>query len=177
MLSDETAVGQFPVDVIQTADRTIQEAESIYPYHKNLVSRDRTQAIARAAADLVSELNAQPIVLTSSGRAAREVSRFRPNANITVFSHTDAVLNRLCIAWGLNPAGVIPPEKDTTKLLSHVIQTALRSGAVKESDVVTIVHGFLTGVTGTTNTIQVLDLREYLATAHQKSEAVRSAAR
>jgi pyruvate kinase len=177
MLSDETAVGQFPVEVIQTADRAIQDAESIYPYYKNLVARDRTQAIARAAADLVSELNSQPIVLTSTGRAAREVSRFRPNANITVFSHNDAVLNRLCITWGLNPAGVIPPEKDTAQLLRHVIQAALRSGAVKESDVVTIVHGFLTGVTGTTNTIQVLDLREYLSTANQKSEAAQGAAR
>ena len=47
--------------------------------------------------------------------------------------------------------------------MEMVIEGALNSGLVSETDVVTIVHGFLTGVSGTTNTIQVLDLQKYLA--------------
>ena len=43
-----------------------------------------------------------------------------------------------------------------------MIQSALDLGAVSENDVVTIVHGFLTGVSGTTNAVQVLSMREYL---------------
>ena len=43
-----------------------------------------------------------------------------------------------------------------------MVQSALDLGAVKETDVVTIVHGFLTGVSGTTNAVQVLSMQEYL---------------
>jgi hypothetical protein len=43
-----------------------------------------------------------------------------------------------------------------------VIQAALDAGTISNIDVVTIVHGFLPGVSGTTNAVQVLDMREYL---------------
>ena len=164
LLSDETTIGKYPVEAVKYADAAIREAEKIYPYYrKDLTARDRTQAIAGAAGDLVQSLNAKPIVLTSTGRAAFEVSRFRPANDIIVFSHDEAVLRRLCLGWGLAPMGVIPPERDVPRLVAMIIMRALATGLVNDTDVVTIVHGFLTGVTGTTNTIQVLDVKEYLA--------------
>jgi hypothetical protein len=45
LLSDEIAVGQYPVEAVRMADITIREAEKIYPYYKSLDSWDRTQAI------------------------------------------------------------------------------------------------------------------------------------
>ena len=59
--------------------------------------------------------------------------------------------------------GVIPPEPDIAKLVSMLINESIATGLVADTDVVTIVHGVMTGVSGTTNTIQVLDLKEYLA--------------
>ena len=58
---------------------------------------------------------------------------------------------------------VIPPERDVARLVSMLIQGALDSNLVAEDDVVTIVHGYLPGVSGTTNTIQVLDVKEFLS--------------
>ena len=58
---------------------------------------------------------------------------------------------------------MLPPERDVAKLVRSLINASLESQLVQERDVVTIVHGFLPGVSGTTNTIQVLDLQEYLA--------------
>jgi len=162
MLSDETAVGQYPVQTIQVADATIRETEKIYPYHKDLVPRGRTQAIASAAGRMVRSLGSKPIVITSTGRAAFEVSRYRPDQDVLVFSHDESVLRRLSIGWGLYPVGVVPAATDIAKLVSLLIQGALDSNLVTEDDVVTIVHGFLPGVSGTTNTIQVLDLKEFL---------------
>ncbi len=162
LLSDETAIGQFPVEAIKVAADTIAEAETIYPYYKEMVSVDRTQAIAEAATNLCKAVHAIPIVLTSTGRAAFEVSRYRPRNDILVFSHDEAILRRLCIGWGLIPIAAIAPEQEIPKLVRTLIDLSLKSGHVKEMDTVTIVHGFLTGVTGTTNTIQVLDLRQYL---------------
>ena len=163
LLSDETAVGQYPVETVKVAAVTITEAERIYPYHPDHRSGNRTQAVASAAGRLVKSLNSKPIVITSTGRAAFEVSRFRPANNILVFSHDEAVLRRLCLGWGLSPVGVVPPERDVAKLVAMLVKASLDSGLVSDHDVVTIVHGFLPGVSGTTNTIQVLDMQEYLA--------------
>jgi pyruvate kinase len=148
---------------VKVADAVIKEVETVYPYHREYESRDRTQAIAAAAGRLVRSLGSKPIVITSTGRAALEVSRFRPDSDIIVFSHDPVTLNRLAPVWGLCPVGVIPPERDVAQLVASLIKGSLDSGLVAEDDVVTIVHGFLPGVSGTTNTIQVLDLREYLA--------------
>ena len=109
--------------------------------------------------------------MTSTGRAAFELSRFRPDADIIVFAHDEAVLRQLALAWGVYPVGVLPREPDIAQLVGMVIEGALNSGMVSETDVVIIIHGFLTGVSGTTNTIQVLDLEEYLARSERTSSA------
>ena len=163
LLSEEIAVGQYPVEAVRVADVTIREAEKMYPYNKDLSVSDRTQAIAASAARLLQTLRAKPIVVTSTGRAASEIARFRPDSDILVFSHDEAVLRRLCLGWGLCPVSVIPRERDITKLVALLIQETLSAGLVSDTDVVMIVHGFLTGLSGTTNTIQVLDVQEYLA--------------
>ena len=164
LLSDETAMGQYPTEALRVAVSTINEAESeeTYPYYKNMATRDRTQAITSAAAGLVRTLDSKPIVLTSTGRAALELARFRPANDILAFSHDPAVLRKLCLGWGIQPTGVIPVQPDVAELVWQVLQSALDLGAVSDQDVVTIVHGFLTGVSGTTNAVQVLSMQEYL---------------
>ena len=164
LLSDETAMGQYPVEALRVAVSTINEAESgdAYPYYKDMETRDRTQAITSAAAGLVRTLDSKPIVLTSTGRAALELARFRPANDILAFSHDPSVLRKLCLGWGIQPTGVIPVQPDVAELVWQVLQSALDLGAVTDHDVVTIVHGFLTGVSGTTNAVQVLSMQEYL---------------
>ena len=165
LLSDETAIGEYPVEAVKVADSAIREGETVYPYYKDHSSRDRTQAIAMAASQLTRSLRSKPLVITSTGRGAFEVSRFRPDNDIIAFSHDPSVLRRLALGWGLCPAGVVPPEPEAAALVASLIRGALESGLVAEDDVVTIVHGFTPGVSGTTNTIQVLDLKEYLSSA------------
>ena len=164
LLSDETAMGQYPVEALRVAVSTINEAESedLYPFYKNMGTCDRTQAITAAAAGLVRTLDSKPIVLTSTGRAALELARFRPANDILAFSHDPSVLRKLCLGWGIQPTGVIPIQPDVAELVWQVLQSALDLGAVTDQDVVTIVHGFLTGVSGTTNAVQVLSMQEYL---------------
>ena len=57
----------------------------------------------------------------------------------------------------------MPPERDLAKLVAALIDSALSAGMVSRTDLVTIVHGFLPGVSGTTNTVQVVDMREFLS--------------
>mgnify|MGYP003317564359 FL=1 len=122
----------------------------------------RDRSIAAAGTNLARDLGSQIIVLTRTGRAAQEVSRFRPKERILVLCHDESMQRRLCLVWGLTPLGVIPVEKDIPKLVSMVVNLGVKKELISTDDVVTIVHGFLTGVAGTTNTLQVLDLKEYL---------------
>ena len=166
LLSDETAMGNYPVEALKVAAATINESEEIYPYFKDMSARDRTQAITSAAARLVQSIGSKPVVITSTGRAALELARFRPDSDILAFSHDPAVLRKLRLGWGIKPAGVIPPQQDMAALVASVIHAALVDGTITDTDVITIVHGFLPGVSGTTNAVQVLDMREYLANNH-----------
>jgi len=166
LLSDETAMGSYPVEALKVAAATINESEEIYPYFKDMSARDRTQAITSAAARLVQSIGSKPVVITSTGRAALELARFRPDSDILAFSHDPAVLRKLRLGWGIKPAGVIPPQQDMAALVASVIHAALVDGTITDTDVITIVHGFLPGVSGTTNAVQVLDMREYLANNH-----------
>ena len=168
MLSDETAMGQHPLEALKIFDATIVETEKIYSYFSDLDSNDRTQAITSAAARLVQTLDSKPVVVTSTGRAALELSRFRPSADILAFSHDPAILQKIAVGWGIRPGGVIPPQQDVASLVASVIKSGLEGKAISENDVVTIVHGFLPGVSGTTNAVQVLDMREYLSHVNLK---------
>lgn len=163
LLSDEIAVGAYPVEAVRIADAAIVQAEKMYNYYTEIPQRDQTQSVAWGATQLTKSLNAKPIVITSTGRAAFEMSRFRPENDVLVFSHDEAVQRRVCMAWGLAPKGVIPAEPDVAKLVTLLVDEAMATGLVSERDTVTLVHGFMTGVTGTTNTIQVLNIREYLS--------------
>ena len=163
LLSDEIAVGAYPVEAVRIADAAIVQAEKMYNYYTEIPQRDQTQSVAWGATQLTKSLNAKPIVITSTGRAAFEMSRFRPENDVLVFSHDEAVQRRVCMAWGLAPKGVIPAEPDVAKLVTLLVDEAIATGLVSERDTVTLVHGFMTGVTGTTNTIQVLNIREYLS--------------
>ncbi len=174
LLSDEIAVGAYPVEAVRIADAAIVQAETMYHYYTEFPQRDQTQSVTWGATQLTKSLNAKPIVITSTGRAAFEMSRFRPENDIIVFSHDAAVQRRVCMAWGLTPKGVLPAEPDVAKLVTLLVDAAMATGMVSERDVVTLVHGFMTGVTGTTNTIQVLNIQEYLS--HIGRNAVSSAA-
>ena len=162
LLSDETAVGQFPVEALSVAARAILKAEEIYPYYQDLSEDTRTQAIASGAARLVKSLGAKPVVVTNSGASARQVSRFRPDSEIAVLTHDETMLDRLALLWGCTAVGVVPAERDSSKLVSSIVETLINSNTITDQDLVTIVYGLMTGVTGTTNAIQVLDMKEYL---------------
>jgi pyruvate kinase len=174
LLSDEIAVGAYPVEAVRIADAAIVQAEKMYHYYTEFPQRDQTQSVTWGATQLTKSLDAKPIVITSTGRAAFEMARFRPENDILVFSHDEAVQRRVCMAWGLAPKGVIPAEPDVAKLVTLLVDEAMATGLVSERDIVTLVHGFMTGVTGTTNTIQVLNISEYLN--HIGRTAVRHAA-
>ena len=109
MLSGETSVGEFPEIVIETMAKIITHVESTsYPYYslKSSTSPNSTiipDAICGSSIFLAEKTNASAIaVMTASGYTAFEISSYRPNANIYVFTGHKNLLRQLSLVWGVS---------------------------------------------------------------------------
>jgi len=108
MLSGETSVGEFPEIVIETMAKVITHVEhTSYPYynHKESIHANKTKipdAICGSSIYLAQNTNASAIaVMTSSGYTAFEISSYRPNTDIYVFTGNKKLINLLSLLWGV----------------------------------------------------------------------------
>ncbi len=155
MLSDETAMGKYPVEAVRTMKRVVKYAEQhapikvVYPYQREHSMQD---AISGSAISLAEGIEAKAIVAeTKSGATAREIACHRPNIAIIAVTDTSRTAQQLSLVYGVKsyvrPAG----EKAAQKLTDW-----LRENKVLHSkDVVVTVSGRYPGVVGTTDTIKV----------------------
>jgi len=166
MLSDETAVGKYPVESVNVMRRTIEETEKIYPFYKDLPAEgDVTSAVASAGSSLAKDLNASAIAaFTRSGRTALNVAKYRPKCEILGITHDIKTFRRLNIVWGVRPYMIIKEGLDTDQMLKEFAKTAYRS-IFKEEDIVVALLGFVGGVIGSTNIVRVIrkeDLKQLI---------------
>ncbi|MGE0447273.1 MAG: pyruvate kinase [Vicinamibacterales bacterium] len=126
MLAGETAVGEYPVAVVQTLDAVIRDAESL-PSASSMLLDDahvlsgHGRALCEAAVTLADHGGAHGIVaITHGGKTARLLSALRPRA--TIFGATDQhdIAHRLALSWGVVPV--------VTDLRGDVETVALRIG-------------------------------------------------
>jgi pyruvate kinase len=158
MLSDETAVGNYPVEAVKVMVRTIEEAEKIYEYkleeYKH-VSPDF--AIAYSSCILAEELGAKAIVVfTKSGSSAKRVAKFRPRSDIIVNVHDEEVLRRLKVVWGIYPFMVLSEREDTESMVKEFVKKAYEEKLIKEEDTLVLTMGYPVGKIGSTNLIRVI---------------------
>ena len=161
MLSEETAVGKYPTEVIKTMDRILRCAEEEY-YKSNIhlaISRPdnatTADAISHAACIMAGDLEASCIVTpTHSGFTARMVSRFRPRQPIVSLSPTDTVVRQLCLVHNVYPMKM-ESATSTDEMFSMASELLAESGMVKPGDTVIITAGVPINMPGTTNLIKV----------------------
>lgn len=108
MLSGETSVGEFPEIVIETMSKIIVHVErTSYPYYSSKKTAHDAEsvipdAICGSSVYLAEKTNASAIVaMTYSGYTAFEISSYRPNADIYIFTGNQALLNTLTLLWGV----------------------------------------------------------------------------
>ncbi len=108
MLSEETAIGEYPLEAVQMMDRIAQQAELDLPYEEWLRSRvhaapgDVAAAVAESAVSATRRLGLKAIVVpTRSGRTARLVSAYRPEVPIVAISPRKETVRRLNLLFGV----------------------------------------------------------------------------
>lgn len=159
MLSNETAVGKYPVEAVATmarvALRTEQEKTAREIDDVMGAARSIPNAISQAVARIASQVNASAIMtLTKTGATARNVSKFRPYTPIlAVTPHVD-VSRQLQLVWGVRPLIVLdlPSASQTFQAAMNVAQ---EKGFLCEGDLVVMTAGTLQGVPGSTDLVKV----------------------
>ncbi|NQY93301.1 MAG: pyruvate kinase [Campylobacteraceae bacterium] len=162
MLSEESAIGDDPINVVDTMSNIITQTEYIYKFQKqdSLTSADDFDVIQSSVTKLADSLDAAGILaLTSSGKSAIKMSRFRPRVPILAFAHKKKTLSSLTAAWGVTPIETIK-EAQASKMIQKMLK------ALEHRDILDIKGPYITtigypvGVPGSTNTIKILNEAE-----------------
>ena len=161
MLSEETAVGDYPVEAVQFMVRISESAEKIFPhekYLKLLPPKKVPDSVAFASCVLADHLEAAAIVPTTrSGFTATQISRFRPRPKIIALSPDETTVRRLCLYWGCVPT-LIDDTRDTDEMIEKTVASVLQTGSVSKGDLIIITAGYPIWSSGTTNMLKVKEL-------------------
>jgi len=161
MLSEETAIGRYPVEAVRFMARIAASAESSYPYDRYLnflPKKGVSQSVAHAACILAKHLDAAAVLAsTQSGSTAMQISRFRPATKIIALSPNPEVSRRLALFWGCISYTAEGTE-DMDEMIENAGRSALSSGELRPGDLVVFTAGFPLWVAGTTNMLQVKTL-------------------
>jgi pyruvate kinase len=157
MLSNETAVGKYPVEAVMTmakiAERIERDQPRITPDSQGKWSIPN--AISAAVAQIAAQLNAEAIMsLTKTGATARNVSKFRPQTPILAVTPHVHVSRRLQLVWGVKPLLVLDLPS-TTQTFQAAINVAQEKNLLAAGDLVVMTAGTLQGVAGSTDLIKV----------------------
>ena len=160
MLSEESAVGIDPANAVLVMSKTIIETEKRYPYNKfsEFEKLDDTDKIMHSSTYLASELKVDAIfALTSSGKSAIKIARYRPNINILAAAHSEKTLNSLSIVWGVNPAILVDKSDSLTLLIKNCVKQSVEKNLMNMEKSYILTAGFPTGVEGSSNLIRILN--------------------
>ena len=161
MLSGETSVGKYPVEVIQTMSNILisvegssliqvpQEAPTIH------TKRFITKSICFHAAHIANDIEAKAIcTLTNSGYTAFQISSWRPSAHVLVFTSNTRILNRLNLLWGVKTF-YYNNLNSTDKTVEEINELALKQGYVEREDMVVNLTAMPIQTKGMVNTLRV----------------------
>tara|TARA_B100001146_G_scaffold225228_1_gene248267 strand:+ start:7404 stop:8834 length:1431 start_codon:yes stop_codon:yes gene_type:complete len=140
MLSGETSVGKYPVEVIETMANICRNVEGsdliqvpLEPPHVR-TNRYVTKSVCYHAALMANEIEAKAIcTLTNSGYTAFQISAWRPDAHILVFTSNKRILSRLNLLWGVT-SFYYDKYVSTDETVDDVNQIATQRNFVKKGD-------------------------------------------
>jgi pyruvate kinase len=161
MLSQETAIGAFPIQAVEMMASIAERTEHSLPYrtwNEDRVrrdARDPAYTVAYSACAAARELHLAALVVpTLSGRSARLVSAHRPQVPIYALSPGRETVRRCSLMWGVE-AGSMRRHEITEALIADAARRVVELGWVKPGARVGITAGLPGGRPGTTSLVQI----------------------
>ncbi len=163
MLSGETSVGQYPVEVVETMQKIIcevEKTEDIYHKHRYANKEDKerviTDSILSAACNMAIESNASAIIaMTITGYSALRLSSQRPKQDIYIFTSNRFLLCKLNLVWGIRGFYFDKIVTSTTKTLRSITDQLIAQKWIKKGDLLIKVASTPIYVAGQTNTVKL----------------------
>jgi pyruvate kinase len=154
MLSQETAIGQYPVEAVATMNRIAHEAEATpylaVPPPPAGGELDVPATVCRAAVQMAADLGASAIVaFTESGATARYVSRFRPRTPIIGLTTSELARRRMALFWGVETASPLGVGTQVRSMIDAADERIVKEGLVQPGDLIVVVAGSPGGRGGT----------------------------
>jgi pyruvate kinase len=146
MLSEETAMGEFPVEAVSTMTRVAREVEKDYPARyainsENMGLMDYVDSISGMAVNTAHDIGAKAIFsLTETGAMARRISRFKPSVPVIALTANAPVQTKLMLTWGVTPI-LIPRVHTLEDLLKAVRTYATKNKLAAKGDKVVVSAG------------------------------------
>ncbi|HEU5105019.1 MAG TPA: pyruvate kinase [Solirubrobacterales bacterium] len=147
MLSEETAVGQHPIEAVEVMDRIARATEPDLPYAEWLFTRtdqatqDVADSVAQSAVGAVYRLGLKALVVpTNTGRTARLVSAHRPDVPVLAVSPYIETVRRVGLLFGIT-AVQSDFGTELRSLLGHCAGEAAKHGIAEPGDLVAITAG------------------------------------
>ncbi|SHI73428.1 pyruvate kinase [Algibacter luteus] len=164
MLSGETSVGQYPVQVIKQMANILKNVENSkliqvpqLPPHIR-TNRYITKSICYHAANMANEINAKAIsTLTNSGYTAFQISAWRPSCHILVFTSNKRILTRLSLLWGVR-AFYYDRFVSTDETIEDVNKIACKMGYLDVGDMLISLAAMPIQAKGMVNTLRVTEI-------------------
>ena len=158
MVTGETAMGKYPVEVIKTLNQIISETEGSKITNENVlpdVVLKTADAISHAVCQISDDLKIKVIMtMTHSGSTARMISSYRPQSSIYALTPFTKIVRQLQLIWGVQPMRVDNYDNVDSipglcnKILDHI-------KVIDKKDQFVITGGVPMGIAGTTNYLSI----------------------
>ena len=158
MVTGETAMGKYPVEVIKTLNQIISETEGSKITNENVlpdVVLKTADAISHAVCQISDDLKIKVIMtMTHSGSTARMISSYRPQSSIYALTPFTKIVRQLQLIWGVQPMRVDNYDNVDSipglcnKILDHI-------KVINKKDQFVITGGVPMGIAGTTNYLSI----------------------
>lgn len=147
MTSDETTIGNYPIETVQMMTSICESAEKITKYNLNDYKLKGTKihnTIAECAVKATTSLDIKAVVVsTLTGKTALDISSLRPNAFIVATVTDEKIAHTLALKWGVYTK-VVPVYNNTDEIVEAGIQAAKDVMNLEKGDIIAIVGGFPT---------------------------------
>ncbi len=147
MLSNETAVGKYPLEAVETLARVarvteenVQKYEQLLPFKTRNIDTGISKATCLNAVKLALDINADAIVaVTQSGFTAQNIAKHRIYKPIITITNSKKVRNQLSLVWGLND--IFIKKINSKNSILKITKSLKKEGIIKEGqEIVTVIN-------------------------------------
>ena len=141
LLTDETAVGKYPIEAVQWLKRVAGEYEDEVHVERGVLA-NITDRLALGIIQLAEDIGAKIVIYSRGGRFVEAISRYRPKVPTYVGISDERLLRRLRLYWGVEPI-LIGDVRDYEEGERETLNKLIKDGLIIKGDLVLLAHGVI----------------------------------